>query len=210
MNSPKETVPELNACLQQEPKFAWLYLLRGFALSLIAARDRHEAAESLQYRAAEADYATALDLLRDRPEDELHYVLLVNRGLMWLQRRDLGRAAADLREAVGRNPNGFQAFTALANIEEDRKRPQEAVGYWSQAIQANPRWAPLYRGRADVYLKSRELTPAQRASALGDLEQAIKWVAPGDPVVARDHTNRARLLHHEGRDQDALDACAAA
>jgi tetratricopeptide (TPR) repeat protein len=35
-------------------------------------------------------------------------------------------------------------------------------------------------------------------------------VAPGDPVAARDHTNRARLLHLGGRDQEAMDACAAA
>jgi tetratricopeptide (TPR) repeat protein len=68
----------------------------------------------------------------------------------------------------------------------------------------------LYRGRADVYLGRKDLTQAQRAQALSDLDRAIAQVAPGDPVVARDHTNRARLLHHEWRDQEALDACAAA
>jgi tetratricopeptide (TPR) repeat protein len=137
-------------------------------------------------------------------------VLLVNRGLMWFQRRELDRATADLREAVEINPNGFQAFTALAKVEEERNNPEKAIECWKQAIKARPGWAPLYRGRADVLLKSKELTPAQRALALGDLEQAIKSVAPDDSVVARDHTNRARLLHHEGRDRDALDACAAA
>jgi tetratricopeptide (TPR) repeat protein len=68
----------------------------------------------------------------------------------------------------------------------------------------------LYRSRADVYLGGKDLTPARRALALSDLDQAIAHVPPGDPVVARDHTNRARLLHLEGRDQEALDACAAA
>src|SRR5262249_10896258 len=46
--------------------------------------------------------------------------------------------------------------------------------------------------------------------ALSDLEQTIRKVAPGDSVVARDHTNRARLLHAEGRDHEALEACTAA
>ncbi len=50
-------------------------------------------------------------------------------------------------------------------------------------------------------------TPAQAAQALKDLEQAIRLSAPDDPVRARDHTTRGRLLHHEHRELEALDAC---
>ena len=70
----REAVYELNACLQREPDFAWLYVLRGYASSQAAARNRDEAAkllpaqaaalradETLQFQAAEADFRSALD-----------------------------------------------------------------------------------------------------------------------------------------------------
>ena len=59
--------------------------------------------------------------------------------------------------------------------------------------------AALYRGRAEVELARQDPTPAQRARALSDLEQAIRLEPPGNPVLARDHTNRARLLHRAQR-----------
>jgi serine/threonine protein kinase/predicted Zn-dependent protease len=207
MNQPREAVPELNACLLREPDFAWLYVLRGYTLSLIAARHRDEAE---LFQAAAADFQRAWTLLEDRPGDELRYVLLVDRGLMWLQWRELDKAAADLRQAITLNGQDFQAFAALARIEHEWGHPDEAITCYTRAIQSLPDWAPLYRGRADVYLGLKDLTPAQRALALSDLDRAIALVAPGDPVVARDHTNRGRLLHDEGRDPEALDACAAA
>ena len=166
--------------------------------------------ERLHFQAAEADFERARTLLERRPGDELRYVLLVDRGLMWFQRRELDKAAADLREAIALNGRDFQAFTVLAKVEQERGDPDKAIACYTRAIQALPDWAPLYRGRADVYLGRKNLTPAQRALALSDLERAIAQVAPGDPVVARDHINRARLLHQAGRDQEALDACAAA
>jgi tetratricopeptide (TPR) repeat protein len=129
---------------------------------------------------------------------------------MWFERGLLDRAAADLREATTLNHRDVRAFVTLARVEQDRGHPAEAFQYYAQAIQANPEFAPLYRGRADVFLGRNDLTPRQRAQAFSDLEQAIQKVKPGDPVVARDHTNLARLLHHEGRLQEALDACAAA
>jgi serine/threonine protein kinase/tetratricopeptide (TPR) repeat protein len=223
-NQPERAIPELNACLQREPDFAWLYVLRGYTSSLIAARDRDDVSakltpaqidklrtdERLQFQAAEADFHKAWTLLERRPGDELRYVLLVDRGLMWFQRRELDKAAADLRQAIALNDRDFQAFTVLAKVEKDRGNPDEAIAYYTRAIQAHPDWAPLYRGRADVYLERKDLTQSQLKLALSDLERAIARVAPGDPVVARDHTNRARLLHQEGRDSEALDACAAA
>jgi serine/threonine protein kinase/Tfp pilus assembly protein PilF len=223
MNQPREAVPELNDCLQREPDFAWLYILRGFTLSLIATRDRDEVAtrtaaqadvpranERHPYQDAEADFQRAWTLLASRPGDHLRYVLLVDRGLMWYQRREFNKAAADLREAVALNDRDFQAFTVLAKVELGRGDPDAAIECYTRAIQAHPDWAPLYRGRADVYLGLKDLTPEQRALARGDLERAIAQVSPGDTVVARDYTNRARLLHREGRDQEALDDCAVA
>jgi tetratricopeptide (TPR) repeat protein len=128
---------------------------------------------------------------------------------MWAQRRELEQAAADLRQAITLDERDFRAFVLLAKVEQDRDNPDEAIKCYDRAIEAKPDFAPLYRARADVNLGRKDSTQEQRAQALSDLEQAIKNAAD-DPVVARDHTNRARLLHHEGRHQEALDACAAA
>ncbi len=89
-------------------------------------------------------------------------------------------------------------------------KPDEAVEQFSRAIACRPDSAPLYRGRADVNLARRHSTPAQRAQALGDLDQAIRLEKPGNPVLARDHTNRGRLLALDHRDDDALAAWDAA
>jgi tetratricopeptide (TPR) repeat protein len=220
LNEPRAALPELTACLSREPDFAWLYVLRGFTSSLIAARDRVEATryppgqldavradESLQFQAAEEDFDQAWTLLEHRPAIELRYELLVYRGFMWSQRREPDTAAADLREAIKLNDRDLRAFIALAKVEQDRNRLDEAIRCYDRAIDANPDFAPLYRGRADVYLGRKDLSQEQRAQVLSDLEKAIKKVAPGDPVVARDHINRARLLHLDGRAQEALVAC---
>ena len=103
LNQPIQARAELNACLQAEPGLAWLYELRGFASYKIAALAR-TAAESLpvrgstlrteiqlQLQAAEADYDRALELLDAAPNKDLRYPLLVNRGLLWLERRRVGQ-----------------------------------------------------------------------------------------------------------------------
>jgi serine/threonine protein kinase/tetratricopeptide (TPR) repeat protein len=223
LNEPGEATPELTACLMLEPDFPWLYVLRGFALTLIAADERNEAArraptqegarradERPRFRAAEHDFEQASILLEHQPADGLRYELLIYRGFLRFQEGNLDTAAADLLAAVKLNDRDPRAFVTLARVEQDLGDPDEAIKYYGRAIEANRDFAPLYRGRADVDLGRHDLTPEQRARALSNLDQAIAKAAPGDPVVARDHTNRARLLHLEGRDQEALDACAAA
>jgi tetratricopeptide (TPR) repeat protein len=207
LNEPRQAIPELTACLMREPDFAWLYVLRGFAATLTAANDRDEPS---RYQAAEEDFAHASTLLDRRPADDLRYELLIYRGYMWHQRHDPDRAANDLHAAIKLNGRDLRALITLARVEQDRGHRDEALKYYDRAIQANPKFAPLYRGRADVYLRRSDLTPEQRAGALSDLEQASGMVAAGDRVVARDHTNRARLLHDGGHPLEALDACAAA
>ena len=74
----------------------------------------------------------------------------------------------------------------------------------------NPDLAALYRARADVDLGRKEQTPSQRERALRDLETAIRLEPPGSPFLSIDQTNRAQLLHREGREDEALAACEAA
>jgi serine/threonine protein kinase/Tfp pilus assembly protein PilF len=214
---------ELNACLQSQPGLPWLYVLRGFASLQIAVLARTAAENSatgghtlrtevqLQLADAEADYARALQLLQQTPNDGLRYAVLVNRGLLWLERRNWDRAVTDLQAAIGLDGRQYQAYETLAQVRRRQDRPDEAVELFSRAIVLRPDWAPLYRARGEAELARKDPTPAQRARALADLEQAIRLGAKQNPLLAaNDHTNRGRLLHREDRDQEALAACEAA
>jgi tetratricopeptide (TPR) repeat protein len=218
-NRPEEAVLQLDACIGRESDFAWLYMLRGYIRSLMILRRRDEAARRAgsqpnvprsDFQPADADFRTAAQLLERQPDQELSYVLLLVRGLTEFKRGELARAVDDLHQAIVLNPHDFQALVVLAKVEEARGNPDAAIARYDQAIKAHlVAWAPLYRARADVHLGLKETTPAQRTLALRDLETAVA-LSPGDTVVARDHTNRARLLRQEGRDSEALDACTAA
>ena len=140
----------------------------------------------------------------------LRYVLLVNRGLLRWQRRDLDRAVADLREAIRLDPHHYQAHAGLAQVLRQQGKPDEAVEQFTQAIALRPDLAPLYRGRAEVYRRHEDLTPDQIEAALRDLDEAVRRESPANPVLALDHTNRAWLLERAGRHAEALAACDAA
>jgi tetratricopeptide (TPR) repeat protein len=217
----REAKARLNACFRPETGFAWLFVLRGFASAQIAAVNRDAAQKypadasrlrteaDLQFQAAEADFRRAADLLQRDPNEELRYVLLVNRGLLWFQRNDMARAKADLLAAITLNGRQCEAHATLAQVYQRQGQPDDAVVQYGRAIDLRPRWAALYRGRADVQLARQNPTPAQRAQALSDLEQAIRE-EPDHHVRARDHTNRARLLLRDHREEEALAACEAA
>src|SRR5262249_9585074 len=222
LGRPVQAKPELNACLQAEPGLPWLYELRGFASYRIAALARN-AAETLQaggptlrtevelqLRAAEADYDKALQLLGTAPAKDLRYPLLVNRGLLWLERRQWNKAVADFQAAIQLDDRQWVAFLNLAQVYRQQDQSDKAIEQFNRAIHLRPDWAPLYRARAAANLDRKESTPAPRARALADLEQAIRLEPPNSPILALDHTSRARLLHQEARDEDALAACAAA
>ena len=205
LRRPLEAKAGLNACLNQDPDFAWLYLLRGFASSQVGAIFAQAGGVAAQasnllgkaedhFAAAEEDYARALELLERKPVAELRYVLLVNRGLLRWQRRDLDRAVADLQEAIRLDARLYQAHAGLAQVLRQQGKPDEAVEQFTQAIALRPDLAPLYRGRAEVYRGHEDLTPARIEAALRDLDEAVRRESPANPVLALDHTNRAWLL----------------
>jgi tetratricopeptide (TPR) repeat protein len=198
----------LNTCVEREPGFAWLYILRGFASSQFPAHSPEEAA--LGFANAEADYDQAQAILERMPNDELRYVLLVNRGVLRLQHDMLDQAATDLRAAIALDGRRYSAYESLSAVYRKQHKPDQALEEFGNAIERKPDWAPLYRGRADVNLARKDPTSDQRAEALGDLEQAIRFEKPDNPVLARDHTNRGRLLALDHRDVDALAAWDAA
>ncbi len=222
LSRPFEARTDLSACLQTEKGFAWLYELRGFASYQIAVLARRST-ETLQTtggllddqaqlhrKAAEADFGKALELLKQKPNDELQYPLLVNRGLLWLECREWSKAIVDLEAAIRLNGAHWSAFEILAQVYERQDKPDQAIDQFTRAIALRPDLAALYRARALVDLRRTDQTSSGRERALRDLETAVR-LEPSDARFLRfDHTNRARLLYREGRDVDALAACEAA
>jgi len=222
-----EAKASLNTCIQTAPELLGLYLFRALvsgeegnrALVRIretparAAEWQLEAAES--FAAAEADYHHALEL---RPSPDLRYVLLVNRGGMSLQAGRLDQALADGEAAVELNARHYHAHALLFQICQRQGRLEEAARALDRAIERQPDRPELFRARALLVArphekeerKSRDLTPAQRARAIGDLEQAIRLEPANSPQTAEDHAERGRLLVASGQTTEALAAYDAA
>jgi tetratricopeptide (TPR) repeat protein len=205
----------LLGCLQAEPDSAWLYLLRGYAsgqsgareLSSVAANPAREAilkkAAEIEFEKAEADFRNALEKLKRTPDNDLMYVLLVNRGLIRYQRGRLDEAAADYQTAfrIKDDPN---AHANLAFVYRDQGKTDDAVAQFGLAIGLKPEWAALYRGRAQLMQDRPDSTPEHRAKSLADLKLAIEKEKDDKSVLAIDHTNRGKLLYLDERFTEAL------
>ena len=220
LRRPLEAKAGLNACLNQDPDFAWLYLLRGFASGQVGAIFAQSGGVTAQasnllgkaedhFAAAEEDYARALELLERKPVAELRYVLLVNRGLLRWQRRDLDRAVTDLQEAIRFDPRLYHAHAGLAQVLRQQGKPDEAVEQFTQAIALRPDLAPLYRGRAEVYREHEDLTPARIEAA------CATWTRPFGGSLQPTRCSRSITRIGPGcwsasRHAEALAACDAA
>src|SRR6185437_13060593 len=75
-----------NACLAQRTDFVWTHLFRGFANEKLGA-----------FREAEEDFTNAFRL---DPDDEARYTLLLTRGVLRFQQKQLDQAADDFRTAI--------------------------------------------------------------------------------------------------------------
>jgi tetratricopeptide (TPR) repeat protein len=135
---------------------------------------------------------------------------MVDRALMRYQRDRLDDAVADLREAIRLNDRQHIAFASLAQIVQRQKKWDEAIALFTRAIALQPGLASLYRGRSAVQQERDDQSPAHRAAALRDLEEAIRHDEPDRPILAGDHAARGTLLRREQRYEEALAACDAA
>ncbi len=209
----------LTACQRIEPEFAWIYLLRGFAngqegaqaLKLAEANPARSAVlhskADFQFAESDQDFQQALTILKTQPNDELMYILRVNRGVTYFLRGDYDAAVTDFQDAIRLKPESFQAHAELAFVYKKREQRKEAIDQFTRAIELNPDLAALYRARAEVRLAKKETTAADRADAFTDLKAAIAHETPGNSVVALDHSVRARLLLFDDKLADALEAC---
>ena len=222
-----EAKASLNTCIGTAPELLGLYLFRALVSgeegnrALVRIRETPARAAEWQLEAAESfaaagdDYHHALEL---RPSPDLRYVLLVNRGGMYLQAGRLDQALADGETAIGLNAKPYHAHALLFQICQRQGRLEEAARALDRAIERQPDRPELFRARALLIArphdkegsKSEDLTPAQRALAIGDLEQAIRLQPANSTQTAEDHAERGRLLFASGQTTEALAAYNAA
>ncbi len=219
---PEAAKANLNACIETDGDFAWLYLLRGYASGQIGNRYQRALEDSPshdpgpkklaehEFNEAEADFLAAADLLKKAPDADLQFMFLMNRGLIRFQRGSFDGAAADYMEAIRLKKEPSLAHAGLGNVYQKLNKTSEAIEQFTQAIAARPDRSPLYRGRAAVRLERADSTLADRDQALADLAMAIQHEDPKNPVLALDHTNRAKLFFRNERYEDVLKECKAA
>ena len=215
----------LTTCIRSHRDLVGLYLMRALvsgeegnqALEKIAQAHPDEGgglpaparSEGGDCTSAEADYRQALNL---KPNDDLRYVLLTNRGLMWLQSNRLDDAVADLEAAIRLKPSLYQAHATLAQVYQRQGRLDDAAASFtgrSPAIR-NRSWRPGSIAAAPCSMPTAATSPrtsARRHSA--DLEEAIRQ-EPDKVLKVRDHVDRAKLFFAGGQSQEALAACDAA
>jgi tetratricopeptide (TPR) repeat protein len=117
---PQAAKAYLTACLDQQPRFYWLYVLRGFA---------H--AQLNEFEAAEDDFQNALRLPR---EDGDHYALYVNRGVLRIRQNKLTAAVADLHQAIRLQPNQYQGYANLAEAYQQQNQLGAALCQLDKAL----------------------------------------------------------------------------
>ena len=200
---PNRALPGFTSCADlRHTRWRALESLAAEKLPSSAAMLRPEA--TLLHKAAESDYNKRLELLNKKPNDELQYALLVNRGLLWLERKEWGKAIADLESAIRKNGAQWQAHEMLAQVYDRAGKPELAIAQFTEAIRLSPKMAALYRACARVDLRRKKQTASERERAIHDLETAVKLEPAGSPHLPADQTNRAQLLHRQGREEEAL------
>jgi tetratricopeptide (TPR) repeat protein len=163
------------------------------------------ASATFEFDEAEADFREALARLERAADDDLRYMLLVNRAYCRVQRGQLDQAVDDYQEAIRSKKDSYLAHGDLARVYLMQGKPQEAIAQFTRAIALKPDFAALYRDRAGVRLGLGLLAQEDRMAARSDLDMAIRHEQKTNPVLAQDHTNRGNLLYLDERLEDALE-----
>ena len=146
----------------------------------------------LHLQAAEFDYDKAFEILDAAPNKDLRYPLLVNRGLLWLERREWDKAVADLQAAIRLDDRQWLAFENLGLVYQQQNNPDQAVEQFTRAIDLRPDTG--FRSTASAAAgepgpQGSRHPPQRRLRALADLAKAIRLEHPGSPMLAQDYTS---------------------
>jgi tetratricopeptide (TPR) repeat protein len=187
----------LTGCLAMRPDVAWVPLLLALAHGRLN-----------EFEAAEDDAQRALNL---KPDDDVLYAILVNRGALRGRQRKYQEAEGDLLRAIELKGQHYQAHANLAKVYQLQKKRGEAdrelgtaIGLAEPLVKAGqldaPALAVLHHNRAEVRWEQEKFD-----AALKDFDQAI-CIAPN----ADTHCERGRLLHGRQRFEEAVKAYDAA
>ena len=183
---PAEAKAHLTAALSRRPAFAWIYLLRAYACGELG-----------EFAEAEADFARAIEL---RPDQDVRYGVLVNRGAMRFRQGNHDAAVADLVEAAREKPRQDQAHANLALTFAAQKQWNKAIEQLNVAIELAPYRGSLYRNRALMNLDRKAPDAAFR-----DFGEAIRLAEGPTRARAGDHIHRGRILHSRKNWTEAMD-----
>ena len=192
-NRPGEARASLTACIRSHPDLVGLYLLRALVSGEEGIQSNGQAAAE-SFDAAEADYRRALER---KPDDDVRYVLLANRGMMRLRSGRLDEAVIDLNAAIGVDPDQYHAHTTLGQVLQRQGRLDEAAVSFGRAIACR-----AVAGRAGGSPSDPGLAPGRgRASHSGAADRRRSRTLPSRSAWNRtprqragDHVWRARLF----------------
>jgi Tfp pilus assembly protein PilF len=163
-----------SAGLAQRTDFIWTHFLRGFANEKLSA-----------FREAEDDFATAFRL---DPDGDARYTLLLTRGVLRFQQKQLEQAADDFRSAIAQKPEQYNAYANLAWVHLAKGDFDQAARQVELASRLHP---PLLVFLGYYVERARLLCQAGKyTKALADCDAALR-VAPESPLA---HGVRARCL----------------
>jgi tetratricopeptide (TPR) repeat protein len=192
----------LTECLRQQPDFFWPHLLRGYAEM-----------ELRDFPASQADFDA---VLQSQLDPAVHYVALVDRGVLRMKQARWDDAQADFREAIKMRPEWTAAYINLALTQrqrgEDLARSAAPVigpapsalarAAWSdgvaaldEAVRRRPEAADVYRERGRLHLLLGHGAPARE-----DFFQAVARSSNAGAAAERaagDLIEVGRLLHYE-------------
>jgi serine/threonine-protein kinase len=169
----------LNACLSRQPDFVWAYLFRSFANEKLQALPE-----------AEADFSKALQL---NPNEDARYVLLLTRGILHFNQKELERAAADFRAAMALKPDQCNAYFNLAHVYLARGQFEQAAEEARKALGLRP---PVQATWGYLVARGRHLLQDKRYEDALQACDAALVLSPEQPLP---FAVRARALLRLGR-----------
>ena len=210
-NQPGMATFGLNDCIKQEPQFAWLYVLRGFASGQSAVQARTagrtlkiedgsiEAAVVVRFEAAED---ASPQRRSERPRAKSPTTSSAIGSLASRSRLDaafccgrLGEAVADLRR--WRSRLGRAAIPCLRQPGPGSFSGRRS---WDEAVESadshrrsasGPELGAAYQTRRGRIKERDDQIADDTRAALRNLETAIRYEKAGNPILASDHTRAA-------------------
>lgn len=163
-----------NRAIDNNPEYAYLYVLRGRAYSKTGEHDL-----------AINDYNTSIKV---DPEIAETYIY---RGITYAEKSHYESAIQDYQKAIKLDPNLDLAYLNLGVVYEAQTLYEYAVKYYTFAIDINPMNAEAYSNRANLYHNL-----GNYYLAIKDYNRAIE-LNPGDAVLYsnRGYVHLVRLKH---------------